>query len=80
MGRVAWYPTMWNAQERRPASKLLARRVARRGRPEFKATFPRRYVIGDLVIIHERPRFVPEELFVYGLRSALRERRGGAVL
>jgi hypothetical protein len=76
MGRAAWYPTMWNAQDTRAPSKLLARRAARRGRPEFKAKFPRSFVIGPLVITHERPWFVPEELFVYTPHSALRGRRG----
>jgi hypothetical protein len=78
MGRAFWYPTMWS-QERRPGSQLLARRVARRETRAFKALFPRTWVLytleGLLVLTHQRPRYVPEQLFVYTEVSALRERR-----
>ena len=81
MGRVYWYPEMWS-QERRPGSQLLARRVARRETPAFKALFPRTWVLetleGLLVLTHQRPRYVPEQLFVYTEVSALRERRARA--
>ena len=79
MGRAAWFPTMWNVQHKRAGSQLLARRVARRGTPAFKTLYPRRWVLetlqGPLVITHERPLHVPEELYVYTVRSALRKRR-----
>jgi hypothetical protein len=83
MGRAYWYPTMWS-QERRPGSQLLARRVARRETPAFKALFPRTWVLetleGLLVLTHKRPRFVPEQLFVYTELSAFRERRALALM
>ena len=81
MGRAYWYPTMWS-QERRPGSQLLARRVARRATAAFQALFPRTRGLctleGLLVLTHKRPRYVPEELFVYTEVSALRERRARA--
>ena len=83
MGRAYWYPTMWS-QERRPGSQLLARRVARRETPAFKALFPRRWVLetleGPLVLTQQRPRHVPEQLFVYTEVSAFRERRALALM
>jgi hypothetical protein len=83
MGRAFWYPTMWS-QERRPGSQLLARRVARRATAAFQALFPRRWALeteeGLLVLTHKRPRYVPEELFVYTEVSALRERRARALM
>jgi len=70
MGKAFWFPTKWSAVRSRPGSKLLARRVARRGTPEFKALFPRRWVLETvegppLEITQERPRHVQEQLFVY---------------
>jgi hypothetical protein len=69
MPKAYWFPTKWSAVRSRPGSKLLARRVARRGTPAFKAQFPRRWELetseGPLVITQERPRHVPEQLFVY---------------
>ena len=69
MPKAYWFPTKWSAVRSRPGSKLLARRVARRGTPAFKALFPRRWELqtseGPLVITQERPRHVPEQLFVY---------------
>jgi hypothetical protein len=77
MGRSYWFPTEWNVVLKRTGSELLARRVARRGTPAFKALFPRRWVLetlqGPLVLTHERPRYVPEQLFVYTEVSAFRE-------
>jgi hypothetical protein len=74
---------MWS-QERRPGSQLLARRVARRKTPAFKALFPRTWVLetleGLLVLTHKLPRFVPEQLFVYTELSAFRERRALALM
>ena len=72
MGKAFWFPTKWSAVRSRPGSKLLARRVARRGTPAFKALFPRRWELqtsegelSPLVITQERPRHVPAQLFVY---------------
>ena len=86
MGRSYWFPTEWNVVPKRTGSELLARRVARRGTPAFKAQFPRRWVLETvqgppLEITHERPRHVQERLFVYtNWPVTLLARRGRAPL
>jgi hypothetical protein len=84
MGRVYWFPTEWNVVPKRPGSKLLARRVARRGTSAFKVLVPRRWELqtseGLLVITQKALRYVPEAMYVYTVASAFRERHALAPL
>ena len=64
MGKVAWYPTRWNTQQKREPSAILARRVQRRNRPEFKAQFQAKAQF-------QGTRAIAEAMHVYTLHSEL---------